>query len=58
MTTTLVLTESWEELFIATLDPEGWTFPAEWMRPVEDATKQIVTGVFEAAVGRELMLIE
>jgi hypothetical protein len=39
---TTAVTESWEGIGIAMLDPEKWKFPAQFIRPVEEATLQIV----------------
>ena len=37
-----VLVDSWKDLSVATLDPEEWKFPVGWLRPVKEATEQIV----------------
>jgi amidase len=39
---TTAVTASWEGIGIATLDPEKWKFPPQFIRPVEEATLQIV----------------
>ena len=33
---------SWHDISIGTLDPEKWKFPPEVLKPVEEATTQIV----------------
>ncbi|KAF2117053.1 amidase signature domain-containing protein [Lophiotrema nucula] len=37
---TTAVTESWEGIGVATLDPEVWNFPAQFLRPVHEATVQ------------------
>jgi amidase len=39
---TTAVTESWEGIGIATLDPEKWKFSPQFIQPVEEATLQIV----------------
>lgn len=39
---TSALTRSWSDISVATLDPEEWAFPPEWLKPVQEATAQIV----------------
>lgn len=39
---TSALTRSWSDISVATLDPEEWKFPPEILKPVQDATTQIV----------------
>lgn len=39
---TKALTQSWEGIGVATLDPEVWNFSAKFLGPVEEATAQIV----------------
>lgn len=36
------LTNSWENIGVATLDPEVWKFPDSFLKPVPEATEQIV----------------
>ena len=33
---------SWEEISVATLDPEVWKFPDSFIKPISEATDQIV----------------
>ena len=37
------LTNSWSEISVATLDPEVWKFPDNFIKPVPEATEQIVS---------------
>ena len=46
---TSALTRSWSDISIATLDPEEWKFPSEILKPVQEATDQIV-GLHKYAV--------
>lgn len=39
---TSALTRSWTDISVATLDPEEWKFPPELLKPVREATIQIV----------------
>lgn len=39
---TSALTRSWSDISVATLDPEEWKFPPEFLKPVQEATTQIV----------------
>jgi amidase len=39
---TTYMTSSWSKISVATLDPEVWMFPPEFMKPVQEATDQIV----------------
>ena len=39
---TSALTKSWSDVAVATLDPEEWKFPPEILKPVQEATAQIV----------------
>ncbi len=40
---TSALTGSWRDISVATLDPEEWKFPPEFLKPVQEATTQIVS---------------
>ena len=39
---TIALTESWKDISVATLDPGKWRFSPEFLKPVPEATAQIV----------------
>ena len=39
---TSALTRSWSDISVATLDPEEWKLPPEVLKPVKEATTQIV----------------
>ncbi len=36
------LTASWDDISVATLDPAEWKFPDSFVKPVSEATSQIV----------------
>jgi amidase len=42
VTFTNYLTGSWSDISVATLNPEEWKFPADYVKPVEEASIQIV----------------
>jgi amidase len=42
VTFTNYLTGSWSDISVATLNPEEWKFPADFVKPVEEASIQIV----------------
>jgi len=37
------LTRSWDNIGVATLDPEVWKFPDNFLKPVPEATEQTVS---------------
>ena len=39
---TLDMTGSWADISVATLDPTTWKFPEEFIKPIPEATEQIV----------------
>ena len=39
---TCALTNTWDDISVATLDPEAWKFPSDSVKPVDEATAQIV----------------
>ncbi|KAH0837170.1 hypothetical protein AYO21_04628 [Fonsecaea monophora] len=45
---TSALTGSWSDISVATLDPEVWSLPESWLRPVESATRQMTTEIRQA----------
>lgn len=36
------LTGTWKDIGVATLDPDVWKFPDDFLKPVPQATEQIV----------------
>ncbi|OAP60239.1 hypothetical protein AYL99_05241 [Fonsecaea erecta] len=52
---TSVLTGSWSDISVATLDPEVWNLSSNWMRPVESATQQMNREIRQAYAKIEVL---